>query len=89
MPERLGAEILREEPETEGALSLRDTAAETMPVDRTRAASTVLLIPARSPTLTTAQAASAKYRPDVDGLRAIAVIPVLFFHTGVSLSSGG
>ena len=36
-----------------------------------------------------AQASSAKYRPDVDGLRALAVIPVLFFHTGLSLFSGG
>jgi peptidoglycan/LPS O-acetylase OafA/YrhL len=34
-------------------------------------------------------ALSSKYRPDVDGLRAIAVIPVLFFHTGMGLFSGG
>ena len=30
-----------------------------------------------------------KYRPDIDGLRAIAVLSVVFFHTGVELLSGG
>ncbi|MBU2880298.1 acyltransferase family protein [Aliiglaciecola lipolytica] len=30
-----------------------------------------------------------KYRPEVDGLRAIAVIPVIFFHAGFTLFSGG
>ena len=29
------------------------------------------------------------YRPEVDGLRALAVMPVLFFHAGFSLFSGG
>ena len=24
-----------------------------------------------------------KYRPEVDGLRAIAILPVMFFHTGL------
>lgn len=30
-----------------------------------------------------------KYRPEVDGLRAIAVVPVVFFHAGFSLFKGG
>ena len=32
---------------------------------------------------------SAKYRPDVDGLRALAVLGVLFFHTGFAPFRGG
>lgn len=30
-----------------------------------------------------------KYRPDIDGLRALAVIPVILFHAGLTLFGGG
>lgn len=30
-----------------------------------------------------------KYRPELDGLRAFAIIPVLLFHFGVTSLSGG
>jgi peptidoglycan/LPS O-acetylase OafA/YrhL len=29
------------------------------------------------------------YRPEIDGLRALAVIPVIFFHAGIEIFSGG
>jgi hypothetical protein len=34
-------------------------------------------------------AAHAKYRPDIDGLRAVAVLPVRFYHVGISLTPRG
>jgi len=30
-----------------------------------------------------------KYRPEIDGLRAVAVLPVIFFHAGFTFVSGG
>ena len=30
-----------------------------------------------------------KYRPEIDGVRALAVIPVILFHAGFELFSGG
>ncbi|MBO9650881.1 MAG: acyltransferase [Variovorax sp.] len=30
-----------------------------------------------------------KYRPEIDGLRAVAVVPVIFFHAGIATFSGG
>jgi peptidoglycan/LPS O-acetylase OafA/YrhL len=34
-------------------------------------------------------ARTANYRPEIDGLRAIAILPVLFFHAGIEAFSGG
>ncbi len=33
--------------------------------------------------------AGANYRPEIDGLRALAIVPVIFFHAGVNWFSGG
>lgn len=41
------------------------------------------------PAATGSAAAHAKYWPDIDGLRALAVLPVLFFHLGIGLAPGG
>jgi peptidoglycan/LPS O-acetylase OafA/YrhL len=30
-----------------------------------------------------------QYRGDIDGLRAVAVLPVVFFHAGFNIFSGG
>ena len=30
-----------------------------------------------------------KYRPEIDGLRAVAMIPVVLFHAGVAGAAGG
>ena len=32
---------------------------------------------------------SLAYRPEIDGLRAVAVLPVIMFHAGVTGFSGG
>ena len=29
------------------------------------------------------------YRPEIDGLRALAIVPVLFFHSSIPFMSGG
>lgn len=39
--------------------------------------------------LTTPATSSLHYRPEVDGLRAVAVIPVILYHAGFELFSGG
>ena len=30
-----------------------------------------------------------KYRPEIDGLRALAVVPVILFHAGFEIFRGG
>lgn len=35
------------------------------------------------------QALQMKYRPEIDGLRALAVLPVIFYHAGVETMAGG
>ncbi|TXI03436.1 MAG: acyltransferase [Pseudorhodobacter sp.] len=30
-----------------------------------------------------------RHRPDIDGLRAVAVLPVVIYHTGLGLLPGG
>lgn len=42
-----------------------------------------------SPIMASVHNPALHYRPEVDGLRAVAVIPVILFHSGLSLFSGG
>ena len=45
---------------------------------------------ASSPSSTGALPGTAEnYRPDIDGLRAVAILPVMFFHSGLGIFSGG
>ena len=30
-----------------------------------------------------------QYRPEIDGLRAVAIVPVILFHSGLGLFAGG
>jgi peptidoglycan/LPS O-acetylase OafA/YrhL len=39
--------------------------------------------------MTTTHPPAVPYRPEVDGLRALAILPVVLYHTGVPLLSGG
>ena len=43
----------------------------------------------RSPAGEAASARHLRYRPDIDGLRALAVVPIVLFHAGVPGFSGG
>lgn len=38
---------------------------------------------------TSAQTSPAAYRPEIDGLRAVAIIPVIFYHAGFASFTGG
>ena len=40
-------------------------------------------------TTTTSPSSHHKYRPEIDGLRALAILPVIFFHAGSEIFSGG
>lgn len=40
-------------------------------------------------TMVRARLAGMKYRPEIDGLRTVAVVPVILFHAGFELFSGG
>jgi peptidoglycan/LPS O-acetylase OafA/YrhL len=45
-------------------------------------------LPTEPPAPSGGAKASAHYRPDIDGLRALAVLPVIFFHAGFSCPGG-
>ena len=47
------------------------------------------LAPGADVRLSSRNAASLSYRPEIDGLRAVAVVPVVLFHAGMHVFSGG
>ncbi|OYW87439.1 MAG: hypothetical protein B7Z23_13815 [Pseudomonadales bacterium 32-61-5] len=47
-----------------------------------------LPLPSMTPSAASTGSPSFSYRPDVDGLRALAVLPVLLFHAGLGCSGG-
>ena len=56
--------------------------------ETTMAVSGLVDSPRPRETNATAKAAE-RYRPDIDGLRAVAILPVIFFHAGLGIFSGG
>jgi hypothetical protein len=47
------------------------------------------MTPSQLPPLPLSQLSHPKYRPEIDGLRALAILPVILFHAGFQTFSGG
>jgi len=91
MPESLGAQAGGGAPAIEPAASAHlASPAEPLSVQYLRAAAAVALLRVQAiGRAGVAPAAKMAYRADVDGLRAVAVLPVLLFRSGFSAFSGG